>query len=148
MPTVQNMLAEKTTKETYSVSATDTVYHALEVMAQYDIGGVMVMDGERYVGIFTERDYARKVILKGQVSKTMLVKEIMTSEMVTVSPDMTAEKCMALMTKYKIRHLPVVENRNVIGLISIGDVVKLLVEEKDITIRSLENFILGREMTT
>jgi CBS domain-containing protein len=143
MTTVRKMLDEKGTQDIYSVAATDTVYHALEVMAQHDIGGVMVTDADRFVGIFTERDYARKVILKGQVSKTMHIKNIMTTEMVTVTPEATAEQCMELMTKYKIRHLPVVKNERVIGLVSIGDVVKQVIANHKSTITELENYIMG-----
>jgi CBS domain-containing protein len=143
MTTVRKMLDEKGSQDIYSVSATDTVYHALEVMAQHDIGGVLVTDADHYVGIFTERDYARKVILKGKVSKTTQIKNIMTTEMVTVTPESSAEQCMALMTKYKIRHLPVIKDDKVIGLISIGDVVKRVIANRESTITELENYITG-----
>lgn len=143
MTTVRKMLDEKGDQNIYSVAATDTVYHALEVMAQHQIGAVLVMDAEHFVGIFSERDYARKVILKGQGSKSMLVKEIMTSEMVTVTPETSAEQCMALMTKYHIRHLPVVKDDRLIGLVSIGDVVKQVIANRESTITELENYIMG-----
>jgi CBS domain-containing protein len=143
MTTVQNMLVEKGDQELHFVAATDTVYHALEVMAQYQIGAVLVMEADHFVGIFSERDYARKVILKGHESKTMLVKEIMTSEMITATPETTAEECMALMTKYHIRHLPVVKDGRLIGLVSIGDVVKQVIASHENTIAELEHYILG-----
>lgn len=143
MPTVKQMLAEKGDQELHFVAADDTVYHALEVMAQHQIGAVLVMDAEQFVGILSERDYARKVILKGQESKTIQVKEIMTSEMVTVTPETTDEQCMALMTKYHIRHLPVVTDGRLIGLVSIGDVVKTVIASKENTIEELEHYILG-----
>jgi CBS domain-containing protein len=143
MTIVRNMLETKGDHELHFVAATDTVYHALEVMAQYQIGAVLVMDADRFVGIFSERDYARKVILQGHESKHTQVKEIMTSEMVTVTPEMTADQCMALMTKYHIRHLPVVKDDRLIGLVSIGDVVKQLLANHQSTIAELENYILG-----
>jgi CBS domain-containing protein len=143
MTTVRYMMDEKGDQVIHSVAAGETVYHALEVMAQYDIGAVLVTDNDHFVGIFTERDYARKVILKGHESKIMLIKEIMTSELVTVTPEMSAEQCMALMTKYKVRHLPVIQNDHVIGLVSIGDVVKQVIASHKSTIAELENYILG-----
>lgn len=143
MSTVRNMLEEKGDAAIHSVDCSDTVYHALEVMAEHQIGAVMVTDGDHYVGIFTERDYARKVILKGHDSRTTHMKQIMTSELITVTPDASAEKCMALMTKYHVRHLPVVEDGRIIGLISIGDVVKQVIANRESTIAELENYILG-----
>jgi CBS domain-containing protein len=143
MPTVQQMLAEKGDQELHFVAADDTVYRALEIMAQHQIGAVLVMDAEQFVGILSERDYARKIILKGHESKATPVKEIMTSEMVTVTPETTGEQCMALMTKYHIRHLPVVVDSRLIGLVSIGDVVKTVIASKETTIEELEHYILG-----
>lgn len=143
MPTVRSMLEEKGDAAIRSVDCSDTVYHALEVMAEYQIGAVMVTDGEHYAGIFTERDYARKIILKGHDSRSTKMSEIMTSELVTVTPETSAEQCMGLMTKYHIRHLPVVEGGRITGLISIGDVVKELIANRESTIAELENYILG-----
>jgi CBS domain-containing protein len=143
MITVRNLLEAKGDGTLRVVSANDTVYHALEVMAQFDIGAVLVMDNEHFVGILTERDYARKVILKGHESKTLHVKDIMTSELVTITPEMTADYCMALMTKYKIRHLPVIDGGRLIGLVSIGDVIKQVIAKCESTIADLENYILG-----
>lgn len=143
MAIVRSMLEAKGDHDLHFVAATDSVFHALEVMAQYEIGAVLVMDAERFVGIFSERDYARKVILKGHESKSLQVKDIMTSEMVTVTPETAAEQCMALMTQYHIRHLPVVQEGRLIGIISIGDVVKQVLANCQSTITELENYILG-----
>jgi CBS domain-containing protein len=137
------MLEEKGDAAIHSVDCSDTVYHALEVMAEHQIGAVMVMDGDHYVGIFTERDYARKIILKGHDSRTTRMRDIMTSELITVNPDTSAEQCMELMTRYHVRHLPVVEGGRIIGLISIGDVVKQVIANRESTIAELENYILG-----
>ncbi|PWH14360.1 MAG: histidine kinase [Anaerolineae bacterium] len=142
MPTVRSILEEKG-DTIYAVDCSDTVYHALEVMAEHNIGAVLVAEGDRYVGIFTERDYARRIILKGHDSRTTQLKDIMTKELVTVAPDTSAEQCMALMTKYHIRHLPVVEEGRIIGLVSIGDVVKQVIANRESTIAELENYILG-----
>jgi len=137
------MLEEKGEAAIHSVACSDTVYHALEVMAENQIGAVLVTEGDHYVGIFTERDYARKIILKGHDSRTTHMKDIMTSELVTITPDTSAEQCMGLMTKYHIRHLPVVEGGRIVGLISIGDVVKQVIASRESTITELENYILG-----
>lgn len=142
MSTVRTILEEKG-DTIYAVDCSDTVYRALEVMAEHNIGAVLVSEGDRYVGIFTERDYARRIILKGHDSRTTQLKDIMTRELVTVTPDTSAEQCMALMTKYHIRHLPVVEEGRIIGLVSIGDVVKQLIANRESTIEELENYILG-----
>jgi CBS domain-containing protein len=143
MPNVRKMLEDKGEASIHSVKCSDTVYHALEVMAEHQIGAVLVTEDERYVGIFSERDYARKLILKGHDSRTTLIRDIMTAEMVTINPETSAEECMALMTKYHIRHLPVVEENRIIGLISIGDVVKQVITSRENTITELENYIMG-----
>ncbi len=143
MPTVRSMLEAKGDAAIHSVACSDTVYHALEVMAEHQVGAVMVTDGDHYAGIFTERDYARKIILKGHDSRTTSICEIMTTELVTVTPETSAEQCMGLMTKYHIRHLPVIEGGRITGLISIGDVVKELIANRESTIAELENYILG-----
>ena len=128
----------------YSVSPTDTVYHALEVMAQANIGAVLVCDHEQVVGIFTERDYARKIILMGRQSLDTQIQEIMTKEMVTVNPDANLEECMAMMTQHRIRHLPVMERGRLVGMISMRDVVDAIIATKDSMIENLENYILGK----
>lgn len=143
MPTVRDLMKKKEGKPTISVAASDTVFRALEVMAEHNIGAVLVTEGDRYVGIFSERDYARKIILKGLESKKTPVSEIMTREMITVSPTTTVEQCMELMTKYHVRHLPVVENERLTSLISIGDVVHSIISEQQSYIENLEEYIHG-----
>jgi CBS domain-containing protein len=125
----------------YSVGPGDTVYDALRLMADKNIGAVVVRTDQQIDGIFSERDYARKVILLGKTSKETLVREIMTARVISVEPEWTADQCMALMTEKRIRHLPVVEQGRLIGVISIGDVVRAVVEEQRFTINSLERYI-------
>ncbi|MCS6992647.1 MAG: CBS domain-containing protein [Anaerolineales bacterium] len=143
MPTVRDLLKKKEGKPIISVAAEDTVFHALEVMAEHNIGAVLVTEGDRYVGIFSERDYARKIILQGRESKKTTVAEIMTRDMVTVNPQTTVEQCMELMTRYHIRHLPVVEEGHLSGLISIGDVVHSIISDQKSYIENLEEYIHG-----
>ena len=112
-------------------------------MAEQDIGAVVVLDGERLMGIFSERDYARRVILQGRSSKDTTVRELMTREVWCVHPDQTVEECMALMTEKHIRHLPVIENGVLVGLITIGDAVKYFIDDQEVIIHSLENYILA-----
>jgi len=121
----------------------DTVYEALQLMAEKDIGALLVVKGEQLVGIFSERDYARKIALHGLSSKDTLVGEIMTSRVVYVLPENTIEECMALMTENRFRHLPVIEEGRLVGLISIGDVVKSIISEQKFVIRQLEQYIMG-----
>jgi CBS domain-containing protein len=127
--------------DVYSVGPRDTVYDALRLMADRNIGAVLVRSGEQIDGIFSERDYARKVILLGKSSRDTLVSEIMTTRVVSVEPEWTAEQCMALMTEKRIRHLPVIEEGRLIGVISIGDVVRAVVDEQQFTIDSLQRYI-------
>jgi CBS domain-containing protein len=141
---VRKLLEDKDKEENvYSVSANDTVLQALKVMAEANTGAVLVSEGEQYVGIFTERDYARDVELKGFSAKDTQVKQVMTQIMYSVKPETSVDECMALMTKYRIRHLPVVSKTRVIGLVSIGDVVRAVEEEAENTIQNLENYIQG-----
>jgi CBS domain-containing protein len=143
MKTVRDILREKG-YDIWSVSADATVYEALQVMADKNIGAVLVLEEGRLVGILSERDYARKVILKGRSSLKTPVREIMTDQVFYVRPEQTVEECMALMTEKRIRHLPVLEDGRLVGVISIGDVVKAVVSEQQVTIQQYENYILGR----
>ena len=139
--TVRQMLAGKA--GAYSVSPDDTIFDALRLMADKNIGAVLVMSGETIEGILSERDYARKVVLFGKTSKTTPVREIMTTDVIFVDPGWTADQCMALMTDKRIRHLPVVENGKLAGIISIGDVVRAVVGGQQFTITSLEKYIMS-----
>jgi CBS domain-containing protein len=137
--TVRQMLRGK--PGAYAVAPDATVYEALRLMADRNIGAVLVQSGDRIDGILSERDYARKVILLGKLSKETPVREIMTTEVVSIDPGWTAEQCMALMTERRVRHLPVVEHDRLVGVISIGDVVRAVVDEQQFTIASLERYI-------
>ncbi len=143
MATVRRLMESKHNEINYYVNVTDTIFQALEVMAQANIGAVLVKDGEHFVGIFTERDYARKGEVQGRCAKDTLVKELMTEKLVTVHLDTSVDQCMAMMLKYRIRHLPVVENDKLVGLISIRDVVEVVVSNKESLIKDLENYIMG-----
>ena len=140
MKTVQQLLESKR-HSVVSVSPGATVLEALKVMAEKEIGAVVVLDDEHLVGIFSERDYARKVVLQGKASKDTPVREIMTEKVVCVRPEQTVDDCMSLMTDKRIRHLPVLEHKKVIGVISIGDVVKEMLSEKEFVIKQLESYI-------
>ena len=143
MPTVRDLIKAKAGKEPISIAASETVYHAVELMADKNIGAVLVTEGDRIVGICSERDYARKIVLKGLDSHKTLVKEIMTEDMITVNPETTVEQCMALMSKYHIRHLPVVTDGHLTGLVSIGDVVQSIIADQENLISNLEEYIQG-----
>ena len=127
----------------YSVRPDDTVLAALGVMAEHDIGAVLVLEGDDLLGILTERDYARKVALVGRASKDSPVRAIMTPNAVCVPPSRTVEECMGLMTERRCRHLPVVENGHVVGVVSIGDLVKATIDEQEFTINQLKSYIAG-----
>jgi CBS domain-containing protein len=118
-----------------------TVYSALAVMAEKNIGAVLVREGERVVGIFSERDYARQVVLKGKASKDTPIRDVMTSRVVFVRPEQNIEECMALMTDKHIRHLPVLDGATLVGIVSIGDVVKAVISEREFLIAQLEHYI-------
>ena len=141
MATVKQMLQSKGS-QVYSISPDTTVLNALREMATRDVGALVVMDGDEIAGIFSERDYARKLALQGKSSRTTPVWAVMTDEVICISPDQTAEKCMVVMTDKRIRHLPVLEDGRLIGLISIGDVVKAIINEQQVLIRHLEDYIL------
>jgi CBS domain-containing protein len=127
----------------FSVRPTDTVLAALGVMADRDVGAVLVLDRERLLGIFSERDYARKVVLAGRSSKDSQVREVMTAHLVCVAPDRSIEECMEIMTHRRLRHLPVVDHKRVIGVISIGDLVKATIDDQQFTITELQRYIAG-----
>jgi CBS domain-containing protein len=147
MTTVKRLIKTKG-DQVWSVLPTATVGETLKLMAEKRIGAALIAEDGKYVqGIFSERDLARQVAETGKVDVRQPVRELMTEIVYFVTPDHTVEDCMALMTQQRIRHLPVVQNGELKGMVSIGDVVKLLVEDKDITIKSLENFILGRSMS-
>jgi CBS domain-containing protein len=142
MTTVHDILRHKG-RAVHSVRPDDTVLAALGVMAEHDIGAVLVLEGSEIAGILTERDYARKVALVGRASKDSPVRAIMTANVVCVRPSNTVEDCMGLMTERRVRHLPVVESGRVIGLVSIGDLVKATIDEQEFTINQLKNYIAG-----
>jgi len=141
MKTVREILLSKKTG-IISITPDATVFAALKIMSAQNIGALPVMDGEKLVGIFTERDYARKVILEGRSSKDTMIKIIMSVNVLFVKPDSTYEECMALMSEKFLRHLPVIENDRLIGMISIGDVVKAIITEQHYTINNLQNYIM------
>jgi CBS domain-containing protein len=120
------------------------VFDAVKMMSERSVGALLVMEGEKMVGIITERDYARKVVLAGKSSKQTQVKDIMTQRVLWVAPERTIEECMALMTDKKVRHLPVIENTQVVGIVSIGDLVKAIIAEQQVIIDQLQNYINPR----
>ncbi len=143
MKTLKQLLADQT-RPLAVVSPKDTVYHALTVMAQHDVGALLVLDGEQLVGIFSERDYARKIILQGKSSKETLVREIMSDRVAYVTPGTTLDECMALMTEKRFRHLPVLaDDGGVVGIVSIGDLVKETITDQKFLIDQLERYIAG-----
>ena len=143
MRTLKQLLSDKR-RQPVVVAPIDTVFHALTLMAQHDIGALLVLDGEKLVGIFTERDYARKIILHGKSSKETLVREIMSDRVAYVTPATTLDECMALMTERRFRHLPVLsEADEVLGIISIGDLVKETISDQQMIISELERYITG-----
>ncbi len=129
--------------EVWSVPPDAFVYDALKLMAEKNVGALLVLEGDELKGIFSERDYARKVILAGKSSREITVKEIMSPEVFTIRPQQSVDECMALMTAKRIRHLPVVEGEQILGVISIGDAVKAIISEREFTIEQLESYIRG-----
>lgn len=140
MKTLKQLLEAKG-REVYTVAPDARVFDALKLMADKSVGALIVMEGGRIAGVISERDYARKVILHGESTHELQVRDIMTSKVITVHPGQTVEECMALMTEKRVRHLPVTEGERLIGVLSIGDLVKEVIAEQQQTIRQLESYI-------
>jgi CBS domain-containing protein len=143
MKTIQQLLASKKHQEVISIAPHRPVFDALVVMAEYEIGALMVLEGDKLVGIFSERDYAREVVLKGKSSKTTAVSEVMTANVISVKLSDTVEQAMTVMTEKRIRHLPVLDNAKVVGMLSIGDLVKETIAYQQGLIKQLESYITG-----
>jgi CBS domain-containing protein len=147
MKTIRSILKVKGRK-TWKINPEASVFDALQVMAEKDIGALLVVDGKTLVGVFSERDYARKVILHGKSSKEILVREIMSSPPIFIEPDNTVEQGLALMSAKHIRHLPVMEKNRLIGIVTIGDLVRSLIDEQKVVIDHLERHILSKTSIT
>ncbi len=143
MKTLQQVLNDKKHKEIISVAPNRPVFDALVILAEYKIGALAVMDGEKLVGIFSERDYAREVVLQGRSSKTTQVQEVMTSKLITGTPNDLVDASMSLMSDKRIRHLPVMEGDKVLGMLSLGDLVKETITYQQHLISQLESYIKG-----
>ena len=142
MKKVRDILEHKG-RNVWSIGPDASVFDALKLMSEKDVGALVVLDGGNLVGIISERDYARKIVLLGRASPTTQVKEIMTTDVVCVDPERNVDECMALVTEKRVRHLPVLENGKLIGLISIGDLVKSIITEQQFIIEQLERYITG-----
>ncbi|MCL2344881.1 MAG: CBS domain-containing protein [Desulfobulbus sp.] len=143
MKTLKQLLADKL-RPLAVVAPGDTVFHALYVMSEHDVGAVLVLDGERLVGIFSERDYARRVVLQGRVSRDTAVREVMSDRVAYVTHAATVEECMALMTEKRFRHLPILnEDGSVAGVVSIGDMVKETISSQQFLMKEMERYIAG-----
>lgn len=140
MKTMKQLLGESPRKP-LSVAPDDSVITALELMAKNDVGAILVVEGDQLAGIFSERDYARKIILHGKSSKETKVREIMTEKVIYAKPSQTVDECMAIMTEKRVRHLPVMDNGKLTGIVSIGDLVKETISEQAFMIKQLENYI-------
>jgi CBS domain-containing protein len=134
-------LLEKQDGAVWSLSPNDSVYQALEMLADCNVGALMVMEGEALVGVFSERDYTRKIALTGRSSKDTSVRDIMTAQVVSVSPQTSTDDCMALMSQRKIRHVPVVDGTKVLGMVSIRDLLDDIIKDREQTITQLQNYI-------
>jgi CBS domain-containing protein len=142
MTTIKQVLDRKG-HDVLTVQPEDTVLHALEQMASRNVGAVLVMEKDAPVGIFTERDYARSVILKGRSSSTTPVRDIMIADVIFVQPEQTVDECMAIMTDKRFRHLPVLQDGKLVGIVSIGDLVKTIIDQQKFTIEQLQGYIGG-----
>ena len=141
MSTVADILKSKSNSAVVSVRPEHSVFEALRLMAEKGIGAVLVMAGKDVQGIFTERDYARKLVLQGRASNQTLVRDVMTCNVLCVRPTQTTEECMAIMTENRLRHLPVMDGEQVVGLVSIGDLVKSVISEQQFIITQMEQYI-------
>ena len=143
MKTAADVLKSKAHQAVHTITPGAMVFDALKLMADKNIGALLVMEGKRIAGIITERDYARKIVLMSRSSKETPVREIMTSAVMYVRPGQTTEECMVLMTENRLRHLPVVDGNRLLGLVSIGDLVKSIISEQKFTIEQLQSYISG-----
>jgi len=144
MTTVAQILKSKPDNSVHSTTPMASVFDAVKLMAEKNIGALLVKEGETIVGVITERDYARKVVLMARSSKDTPVRDVMTSNVMFVQPDRTSEECMALMTENRLRHLPVLDQGTLVGLVSIGDLVKDVISEQKFIIQQLEQYIAGQ----
>ena len=142
MTTLEDFLKQNKNRKIWTISKDQSVRQALILMSENNIGAIIIIDNNDFpIGIFSERDYARKIILKGKSSKDTLLDEVMTKELITITRDYKIDQCMEIMTEKKIRHLPVLENKKIVGIISIGDVLKIMIQEQKELINHLQKFI-------
>ena len=144
MESVANIIKAKPDQSVYTIAPTASVFDAVKLMAEKNIGALVVMDGENVVGIITERDYARKIVIMARSSRETPVRDIMTSSAMYVSPLQRSEECMALMTENRVRHLLVIDRGRLIGIVSIGDLVKNIISQQKFVIQQLEHYITGK----